>query len=69
MDPGERQAEIERILSFVADHRESYASLAVCRRALDPGLPAVTPQVVTELRRRLEGAPDDEIEAYYSIIM
>lgn len=68
MDLSRRLDEIDQILSFVGDHRESYASLAVCRRALDQGLASVTEPVLSELEHHLEQAPDDEVEAYYYII-
>jgi hypothetical protein len=64
-----RSLEIERILDFVATNRNSYASLAVCRRALDPGLEQVTRETVEELRNHLQQAPDAEIDAYYSVVM
>lgn len=65
----ERDLEISRILEFVEQNRNSYASLAVCRRALDPGMEQVTPGTIQELREYLTDAPDDEIDAYYSIVM
>lgn len=65
----ERNQEIDRIMEFVERNRNSYASLAVCRRALDPGLESVTANTVQELRSHLVDAPDDEIAAYYSIVM
>jgi hypothetical protein len=65
----ERSLEIERILDFVSTNRNSYASLAVCRRALDPGLEQVTRETVDELRNYLLQAPDAEIDAYYSVVM
>ncbi len=63
-----RQAEIEAILDFVSTHRHSYASLAVCRRALDSGISEIDGEIIEELREHLQAAPDDEVEAYYSII-
>lgn len=59
---------ISEILRFIEEHPESYASLAVCRRALDGGLDRVTADTVAELEKYLQNAPDDEIEAYYTII-
>lgn len=60
---------IAEIMRFVHDHPESYASLAVCRRALDGGLDRVTGTTLNELQQYLEDdASDDEIEAYFSII-
>lgn len=63
-----RSHEIETICSFVQDHPYSYASLAVCRRAIDAELDQVTSSMVDELREHLAQAPDDEIGAYYSIV-
>ncbi|HEY8495822.1 MAG TPA: hypothetical protein VIK98_02140 [Limnochordales bacterium] len=63
-----RREEIQQILQFVAEHPESYASLAVCRRALDVGLERVTGQTVEMLEQYLQHAPDDEIDAFYSIV-
>ena len=45
-----RQAEIEAILDFVSTHRHSYASLAVCRRALDSGISEIDGEIIEELR-------------------
>jgi len=59
---------VERILDFVRRHPESYASLAVCRRALDGEVARVTPEIVDELARSLEEAPEDEVMAYFSIV-
>lgn len=60
---------IDEILRFVSDHPESYASLAVCRRALDGGLERVTDTTLAQLQQYLkEDASDDEIEAFYTII-
>ncbi|MBO8141354.1 MAG: hypothetical protein H0Z37_04130 [Firmicutes bacterium] len=65
----DREEGIAQILRFIQEHPESYASLAVCRRALDGGLERVTGATVTQLEKYLRGAPDDEVEAYCSIIM
>ncbi|NMB46365.1 MAG: hypothetical protein GX998_08150 [Firmicutes bacterium] len=56
------------ILDFINSHPESYASLAVCRRALDPGLGQVSRSTIYELAGHLEQAPMEEIAAYYSIV-
>jgi len=64
-----RSAEIEAIVDFVSRHRNSYASLAVCRRALDSGLEAVDDGVIEQLRAHLAQAPGEELDAYYSIVM
>lgn len=63
-----RSEGIDQILQFIQQHPESYASLAVCRRALDNGLERVTGDVLLRLEEYLREAPDDEIEAYYTII-
>lgn len=60
---------IAEILRFIEDHPESYASLAVCRRALDGGLDRVTGATLADLQQYLEDdASDDEIEAFFTII-
>lgn len=64
-----RDHAVESILSFVSEHPNSYASLAVCRRALDSGIELVDRSVIDALRMHLEEAPQDEIDAYYSIVM
>lgn len=55
-------------MDFVNSHPESYASLAVCRRALDPGLAQVNRNTIYELAEYLEQASSEEIAAYYSIV-
>ncbi len=69
MDAERRQHEIDAIMAFVERHRQSYASLAVCRRALDPGIEQITPPVLSRLYQHLQTAPDEEIAAYYDIVM
>ena len=64
-----RDQEIDAIVSFVSAHPNSYASLAVCRRALDSGIERVDGSVVNALKEHLETASDREIDAYYSIVM
>jgi hypothetical protein len=64
----ERSQQVQQILDFINSHPESYASLAVCRRALDPGLPQVDRSIIDDLADYLHQAPGDEIAAYYSII-
>lgn len=66
--PRGREAEIEAILGFISRHPHSYASLAVCRRALDSGIDRVDSAVIHDLDSYLQHAPDDEIQAFYSII-
>lgn len=55
-------------MEFVSAHPHSYASLAVCRRALDSGIGEIDRETLEQLRAYLEQAPDEEIAAYYSII-
>lgn len=70
MQPRKRgkKADIEAIMAFVSTHPHSYASLAVCRRALDSGIHEIDGNTLQELHDYLNSAPDDEVEAYYSII-
>jgi len=63
-----REYAVASIMEFVSDHPHSYASLAVCRRALDSGIDRVDGGVIDALRSHLEGAPQNEIDAYYSIV-
>lgn len=63
-----READVEAIMAFVTAHPHSYASLAVCRRALDSGIGEIDQATLQELREYLQRAPDDEVEAYYWII-
>ncbi|MGI6559649.1 MAG: hypothetical protein ACOX20_12210 [Limnochordia bacterium] len=64
----ERERRIEEIMQFIDENRESYASLAVCRRALERGLAAVDNEAIQRLEQRLQTIPEDELEAYYYII-
>ena len=64
----ERERRIEEIMQFIDENRESYASLAVCRRALERGLAAVDNAAIQRLEQRLQTIPEDELEAYYYII-
>lgn len=66
--PRRREDEIEAIMDFISRNRHSYASLAVCRRALDTGIERIDPEVISRLRHHLEAASADEIDAYYSIV-
>ena len=63
-----RGQQVELILDFINSHPESYASLAVCRRAIDPGLAEIDRSTIYELAEYLEQAPSEEIAAYYSIV-
>lgn len=65
VEPSER---VKQIIDFVRSHPESYASLAVCRRALDRGLERVTPEIVERLANYLQTAPENEVMAYHSIV-
>ncbi len=74
VDPTQRPARdraqsVESIVDFISEHPNSYASLAVCRRALDSGIETVDESVIGALRTHLESAPEDEVDAYYSIVM
>ncbi len=64
----ERGQQVEMILDFINSHPESYASLAVCRRALDPGLAQVDRSTIYELAEYLHQAPSEEVAAYHSIV-
>ncbi|NLJ85538.1 MAG: hypothetical protein GX322_03790 [Firmicutes bacterium] len=64
----ERLRQVELILEFIRSHPESYASLAVCRRALDPGLAYISRDTIFELEEYLDEASGEEIAAYYSIV-
>ncbi len=64
----ERIRQVATILDFIGNHPESYASLAVCRRAIDPGLAYISRDTLFELEDYLDEAPGEEIAAYYSIV-
>ncbi|NMB26117.1 MAG: hypothetical protein GX986_11360 [Firmicutes bacterium] len=64
----DRIRQVATILDFIGNHPESYASLAVCRRALDPGLAHVNRDILFELEDYLEEASGEEIAAFYSIV-
>lgn len=66
----DRQEVIRQVLRYVTEHPESFASLAVCRRALgsEPDGGQVDEATRARLEARLETVPDDELEAYYYII-
>jgi hypothetical protein len=63
----ERGHQVEMILDFINSHPESYASLTVCRRAIDPGLSQIDRSIIYELAEYLEQAPSEEVAAYYSM--
>jgi len=66
----DRNSVVETIIDFVTEHPESYASLAVCRRALDKGLAVITAGTIADLRRHLfEIADEKELAAYRSIVL
>ncbi|HHV54335.1 MAG TPA: hypothetical protein GXX55_02640 [Firmicutes bacterium] len=65
----ERSRRIRAILDFVSDHRESLASLVICRRALGQGVDRVNNQLVNELGEHLRQAGDEEIASYYDIVL
>lgn len=65
----DRQAVIQQVLAYVREHPQSFASLAVCRRALgsEPER-EVDDETRSRLEARLQHVPDEELEAYYYII-
>ena len=65
----QKEEEIQKIISFIQQNPHSYASIAVCRRAVDSGISTVTNSVIEELKRQLIEADENEIEAYYTIVM
>lgn len=65
----ERSRRIRTILDFVSDHRESLASLVICRRALGQGVDRVNNELVNELGEHLRQAGDEEIACYYDIVL
>jgi len=66
----DRQAFIQRVMTYVREHPQSFASLAVCRRALgsEPDDGQVDDETRERLEARLETISDDELEAYYYIV-
>lgn len=65
----DRQAIIAQVLAYVQEHPQSFASLAVCRRALGHEPEGeVDPATRLRLEARLQEVPDDELEAYYYIV-
>ncbi len=68
--PPDRQAVIQRVMTYVREHPQSFASLAVCRRALgsEPDEGQVDDETRARLEARLETIPDEELEAYYYIV-
>ncbi|NLG69641.1 MAG: hypothetical protein GX496_08805 [Firmicutes bacterium] len=68
--PPDRHAVIQRVMTYVREHPQSFASLAVCRRALgsEPDEGQVDDETRARLEARLETIPDEELEAYYYIV-
>lgn len=65
----DRKAVIEQVMTYVREHPQSFASLAVCRRALGSEPEGeVDQQTRARLEARLQSVSDDELEAYYYII-
>ena len=62
------QRAIERVLSYVREHPESTASLAVFRRALGVERERVDEEARGQLEIRLQQVPDEELEAFYYIV-
>lgn len=65
----EREDRIRAILDFVARHRESTASLAICRRALGQGSERVDGSTLSALGHYLRQAASEEIASYYDIVL
>jgi hypothetical protein len=60
---------IDQILNFVAEHGESQASVAVCRRILGYYPGELDQNILIDLKQGLERAGDEEVEACYYIVM
>ncbi|MGE5483310.1 MAG: hypothetical protein ACM3VX_10525 [Bacteroidota bacterium] len=65
----ERERRIKSIMDFVSDHRESLASLVICRRALGEAVPRVNGSLIQQLGEHLQQANDEEIASYYDIVL
>lgn len=66
--PVDREAVIQQIVSYLREHPESTASLAVCRRALGFEPERVDDRIRQRLESRLHEVPEGELEAYYYIV-
>lgn len=64
----ERQKQIEDIVNFVNRNRNSHASLTICSRVLGNDFLGIDRQTINELRTKLPGVDEDELESYYYII-
>lgn len=60
---------IDQIVNFVAEHGESQASVAVCRRILGHYPGELDQGTLTDLRQGLARAGEEEVEACYYIVM
>ncbi|MBE3578205.1 MAG: hypothetical protein IMX00_11015 [Limnochordales bacterium] len=65
----ERERRIKAIVDFVSDHRESLASLVICRRALGEAVPRVNGQLIQQLGEYLQHANDEELASYYDFVL
>lgn len=65
----EQEKMIDQIVSFVEQHRESQASVAVCRRILGHYPEELDQSILNDLRQGLERAGEDEVESCYYIVM
>ena len=59
---------IEEIVNFVKEHRESTASIAVCRRILGSYYPQMDGSTLSSLQEGLKSVDPEEVEALYYII-
>lgn len=64
----EQEQMIAQILDFVEQHRESTASRAVYRRILGSQPEGMAGDTLTELRKRLDTADPNELEACYYLV-
>jgi len=60
--------QIEEIIDFVSQHKSSHASRTVCARILGDSFVGINDDAIDELRARLPGADNDEVEACYYIV-
>lgn len=60
---------IGKIVDFVREHRESQATVAVCRRVLGYYPEQFDRRTLSELRESLGRAGQDEVESCYYLIM
>ncbi|MCR4402508.1 MAG: hypothetical protein NUW12_06950 [Firmicutes bacterium] len=63
-----RDEQIDEIMRFVAEHKESQAARAICGRILGRYDMEVGSESLRELRDGLEKASDEEVESLYYIV-